>query len=146
MSKFSLGVSGIKQETAQAIEDNTTNANSAFYPGDAYAKLIEYDPSAAHDAELFNRLTNEKDHYYSYLYSALFLKEIEQQWKEAGFPISDRPEILATLFNIGFSHSNPNANPSVGGAEIEIAGKTYSFGSLAYEFYYSSELSDVFPY
>jgi hypothetical protein len=67
------------------------------------------------------------------------------QWKNAGFDISARPEILSTLYNIGFSHSKPNANPSSGGAAIEVGGVTYSFGDLAAQFYYSNELISEFP-
>jgi hypothetical protein len=37
-------------------------------------------------------------------------------------------------------------NPSVGGSTIAIKEKKYSFGALAFEFYYSGEMVDVFPY
>ena len=56
------------------------------------------------------------DHYYSYLYTALYIKEIEAQWERAGFPLTDKPDIVITLFNIGFERSNPNAAPAAGGA------------------------------
>jgi hypothetical protein len=68
------------------------------------------------------------------------------QWKKSGFDISDRPEILATLFNVGFEISVPKSNPSVGGSTIKINGKEYTFGALAYEYYYSGEMEDHFPY
>jgi len=90
------------------------------------------------------RLTDPHNHYYSYLYTALLLKEEMTQWQSAGYPIDNRPEILATLFNIGFSHSTPNADPQTGGATITINGEDYTFGSLAFSFYYSNELTD-FP-
>lgn len=54
------------------------------------------------DAERIQRLTNEKDHYYSYLYAAIYMKELMTGWKKSGFDISDRPEIVATLYNIIF--------------------------------------------
>lgn len=66
--------------------------------------------------------------------------------KNAGYPIDNRPDIIATLFNIGFSHSNPNPYPNAGGAIITVDGTQYTFGGLAYEFYYSGELLDQFPY
>ena len=59
--------------------------------------------------------------------------------------MKDKPEILATLFNIGFTHSKPKLNPEIGGAEITIGEYTYSFGRLAGEFYHSSKLADLFP-
>ena len=71
------------------------------------------------------------------------MKQIMNQWKNAGFPIDNRPDIIATLYNIGFIHSNPN--PASGGAPITVGGKTYSFGELAYNFYYSDELLNYFP-
>ena len=52
---------------------------------------------------------------------------------------------MATIYNIGFTNSKPNANPKSGGAEIEIANTKTSFGQLAYEFYYSGELLDGLP-
>ena len=44
----------------------------------------------------------------------------------------------------GFVKSEPKADPKVGGAEIEIGGQKYSFGSLVYQFYYSDELVEEF--
>jgi len=145
LSKFSLGVSGIKQDTATLIEKNAIDRHSAFYPGSGMESLIAYAENTDHDTELFNRLTDEKDHYYSYLYTALYLKEIEAQWQNAGFDIHDRPDVLVTLFNLGFSASKPNANPKVAGAPITIGGNEYSFGYLGTLFYHSDELTDVFP-
>lgn len=84
LSQFSLGVSGIKQNTAEEIETYTNEPASQFYPGPEYAALLAYASSIeSKDQELFNRLTDEKDHYYSYLYTALYLKQIEMQWKQA---------------------------------------------------------------
>ena len=73
------------------------------------------------------------------------MKELETQWQKAGFPIENRPDIIATLFNIGFGNSHPHADPQAGGAEIDIGSSTYSFGSLAGSFYVSNELIDQFP-
>lgn len=145
LSKFSLGVSGIKQETAEAIEKHAQNSTSPFYPGDTFASLITYPEGADKKQELFNRLTNEKDHYYSYLYTAIYLKEIEEQWMRAGFDVKNRPDVLVTLFNLGFDASIPKENPQVGGARITLGGQTYSFGYLGTLFYQSKELNAVFP-
>lgn len=143
LSQFSLGVSGIKQETAKKIEAYANDPTSLYFPGDEYARLIAYPPNVDHDAELYKRLTDPKNHYYSYLYTALFIKEIEAQWKNAGFPITDKPDIVATLFNIGFENSVPKANPETAGATITVGGMSYSFGSLAGSFYTSKELQSV---
>jgi hypothetical protein len=145
LSQFSLGVSGIKEETANAIERYANDPSSPFYPGAGMGGLVRYDDGADHDAELFNRLTDAKDHYYSLLYTALYIKEIEEQWKRAGFDISENPEAIATLFNVGFKASSPNANPRAAGAIIETGGRSYSYGELGGLFYRSSELAGEFP-
>jgi len=143
-SKFSWGVMGLKEETATKIENNLKDSGSVFYLGDDYTHLLDFSSSDI-NGERFNRLTDEHNHYYSYLYSAIFVKQIINQWQRAGFDISKRPEIIATLFNLGFEKSIPKIDPQVGGAEIDIGDQKYSFGGLAFQFYYSGELTDLFP-
>ena len=171
-TQFSLGIYGIKENTAKEIEKNLKNKYSPYYLGPAYENLLDYTDSSStilvdvntlepvknnstttasstillsgSDAERIKRLTNSKDHTYSYLYAALYLKEIMTAWKNAGYDISDRPEIVATVYNLGFEKSNPNANPQVGGAEIDLNGQKYSFGSIAFYFYFSDEMKDIF--
>ncbi len=145
LSQFSLGVSGIKQETARKVEEYANDPSSPFYPGAEVASLIAYAPGIAdRDAELYRRLTDDKDHYYSYLYTAVFMKEIAAQWSASGFDISDNPEAMVTLFNIGFAKSNPNPNPQAGGAPVSAGGQTYAFGQLGADFYHSDELLSLF--
>lgn len=145
-SQFSWGVLGLKQETLIQIENNLKDTESLYYLGPNYEKALDYATSTKNrDEERFLRITDEHNHYYTYLYAALLIKQIENQWENAGFGIANRPEILSTLYNIGFINSKPNSNPQVGGAEIEIADNKYSFGGLAHEFYYSDELVDVYP-
>ncbi len=141
----SLGVSGIKEDTANAIEAHANDPTSPFYPGAGSAALIAYPAGVDHDAELYNRLTDAKDHYYSLLYTALYIQEIEAQWQRAGYDISNNPGAIVTLFNIGFVGSHPNASPRAAGAAIEAGGKTYVYGQLGAEFYNSNELLDVLP-
>lgn len=144
-SQFSFGVTGIKELTAQQIEDNLKNDTSIYYLGKEYENLLDF-KTGNPTAERINRLTDFHNHFYSYMYAALFLKQMKVQWEKAGFPIDDRPEILATLFNVGYPQSVPKKNPQVGGSTIKIDEKPYSFGSIAYEFYYSGELFDLFPF
>lgn len=145
LSQFSLGVSGIKQETARNVEKYAQDPSSPFYPGPDAARLLAYNDSINQDEELYNRLTDDKDHYYSYLYTAVYLKEIMAQWQRAGFDIENNPEALVTLFNIGFENSNPNPNPQAGGASISVGGRVYAFGQLGADFFRSNELLDSFP-
>jgi hypothetical protein len=144
LSQFSLGVSGIKQQTAATIEQYANDPGSTFYPGPGMTELIKHSPSVARDTELYDRLTDAKNHYYSYLYTALYIKEVEAQWKSAGYDVSQNPAVIATLFNIGFGESHPNATPSAGGSSITTGGTTYSYGQLGADFYTSGELP-LFP-
>jgi hypothetical protein len=140
LSKFSLGVSGIKEDTAKQIEAYANDPTSPFYPGREAASLIAYKPGVDHDTELFNRLTDEHNHYYS----ALFIKEVENQWATAGFDITQKPEVTATLFNLGFDQSIPKANPVVSGSSITLAGNTYIYGELGALVYNSNEFDTIF--
>jgi hypothetical protein len=148
-TQFSWGVMGMKEATAIQVENNLKDPASPFYPGPQYEHLLDFPASAATTTSIseqrFARMTDQHQHYYNYLYAALSIKEIETQWTHAGFPINSRPDVIATLYNIGFEHSTPNANPQVGGAAIVINGVTYSFGGLAKQFYDSNLLLDVFP-
>lgn len=147
-SQFSFGVTGIKELTAKNIENYLHNPNSVYYIGPQYEHLLDFvsQDTAAVNKERIDRLTNFHNHYYSYLYAAIFLKQVKVQWEKAGYPIDDRPEILATLFNVGFPQSVPKQQPLVGGSTIMIYDKPYSFGAIAYQFYYSGELFEVFPF
>jgi len=144
-SQFSWGIMGLKPETAIAIEENLASTTSPFYLGPSFEKSLAFSTNDI-GQERFARITDEHNHYYGYLYSALYLKQITTEWQKSGFDISSRPEILATLYNIGFANSKPKTDPQVGGSELDIAGQKYSFGRLAYEFYYSGELLTDFPY
>lgn len=144
MSQFSWGVLGIKEDTATAVERNLKDTTSPYYPGSEYENLLDFKTETIAD-ERFKRITDYRNHYYSYLYAALYNKQIIAQWYKSGKDISNRPEILATLYNIGFRNSEPNDDPQTGGAEFTIEGKKYSFGRIAYNFYYSGELLDEFP-
>ncbi len=144
LSKFSLGVSGVKQETAMQIEKYANDPTSDFYPGNGIAALIAYPEGSNHDTVLFDRLTDEHNHYYSYLYTAIYIKEIESQWAKAGFDVTKQPEVPVTLFNVGFGASHPNASPRVAGSIITLGGAKYSFGQLGTLFYNSEELTDIF--
>lgn len=145
MNKMSLGVMGIKEATAIQIENHLKDKNSPYYLGEKYENLLDYPANQNINKERYSRLTDEK-HYYSYLYAAIYLKQMITQWKNAGFDISNRPEIIGTLFNVGFPQSKPNPNPKVGGSTVNIGQNKYSFGRLSYEFFYSGELAEAFPY
>ncbi|MEI7890759.1 MAG: hypothetical protein WCI36_02210 [bacterium] len=143
-NKISLGIMGIKENTAIETENHLKDKNSPYYLGPEFEHKLDFENEDDADKR-YDRLT-ENTHYFSYLYGAIYLKQMMSQWEKAGYDIKYRPEIVGTLFNVGFPQSQPNANPKVGGSQITVGESKYSFGSLAYEFYYSAELLDAFPY
>lgn len=143
-TQFSLGVTGVKEETAAQIEQHLTDQTSPFYLGTQFEHLLDYITPPTGEMRIA-RFSDQHDHYYSYLYTGLFIRQVMSQWNHAGFSIDTRPEILATLFNLGFIKSAPKADPKVGGAPITINDTVYSFGGISGEFYYSDELIDIFP-
>ncbi|MBN2884654.1 hypothetical protein JXE04_01890 [Patescibacteria group bacterium] len=145
-NKMAWGVMSIKEKMAIETEAHLHDKKSEFYLGPEYENLLNYTSTDNIAKERYDRLTNEKNHYYSYLYGALIIKQLQEQWLKHKYDLTYRPEIIATLFNIGFNNSEPKANPSVGGSTLEIEGEKYFFGSLAFEFYYSGELSETFPF
>lgn len=144
-SQFSLGVSGVKDFTAMAIERNLKDTASEYYIGKKYEHLLDFSTQVP-DTERYRRLTSYRNHFYQYLYPALYLKQVQTQWKKANFDVSNRPEILTTLYNVGFISSTPKADPKVGGSRITIHNKVYTFGGIGFDFYYSGELAEEFPY
>lgn len=145
-SQFSWGVMGMKEETAIAVENHLKDSSSPYYLGMWYEHALDFGATTTDKKSArYYRMIDQHDHYWSYLYAGLFMKQIMSQWGHAGFPIDSEVGIISTLYNIGFSHSEPKANPQVGGAAIEVGATTYSFGGLSEDFYQSDLLIDIFP-
>jgi hypothetical protein len=144
-NKMAWGVMSIKETAAIKAEQNLKDKKSDFYLGTGYEDILNFKTDNP-NKERYDKLTDESSHYYSYLYGGVIIKQVISQWEKAGYDISNRPEILATLFNIGIQNSKPKNNPQVGGSKITIGDDAYVFGSLAYEFYYSGDLMTEFPY
>ena len=144
-SQFSYGVNGIKDFTAMAVEEHLKDPTSEYYMGKAYEHLLDF-TTEDHTTERYNRLVDYRNHLYSYLYTGCILHQTMLQWRRAGYDISDRPDVLFTLFNVGFSQSVPKPNPVPGGSHIDVGDRTYTFGALGFDFYYSGEMADIFPF
>ena len=149
----SYGVTGIKEHTAKNIEFHLTHPESEYYLGKDYEHILDYNDGHSWGNNLndsmsvrVKRLVQTKNHYYSYLYAGAFVHQIKRQWERAGYPIDDRPEILASLFNLGYTKSKPKKNPAVGGANFRVRDTEYTFGAIAFEFYFSGELAEYFPF
>lgn len=144
-SQFSYGVNGIKDFTAEAVEQHLQDPTSEYYMGPAYEHLLDFETDD-HVTERYNRLVDYRNHLYSYIYTGCILHQTMLQWRRAGYDISDRPDILFTLFNVGFSQSEPKANPVAGGSHIKVGERDYTFGAIGFDFYYSGELAEAFPF
>jgi hypothetical protein len=146
-SQFSYGVNGIKISTAKTIEEHLKDPTSPFYMGKRYEHLLDYTVEGqAQEDERYNRLVDYRNHLYSYLYTACILHQTKMQWERAGYDISDRPDILFTLFNVGFAQSVPKPDPVCGGSHIKVRDRVYTFGAIGFDFYYSGELAEEFPF
>jgi hypothetical protein len=146
LSQFSFGIGGLKPETVARIDQNLKSPESVFYLGKNMENIITYESGANPETVRFERITDTKNTYYSYLYAGLFMRQVIAQWGKSGHDISKNPGVLATLYNLGFNRSIPKSDPQPGGAPIVVNGQQYTFGDLAHEFYYSGELVDIFPY
>ncbi len=144
-SQFSYGVNGVKEFTAIAVEQHLKDTASPFYMGKRYENILDFETDD-HTMERYNRLVDYRNHLYSYIYTGCILYQTMLQWRRAGYDISDRPDILFTLFNVGFSQSVPKPDPRTGGSHITVNDQIYTFGAIGFDFYYSGELSQVFPY
>lgn len=145
LSKISYGIAGIKPKTAEFIEEHLKDFSSPFYLGPQMENILDYPNGVDIAKERMYRITNVDNPYYPYLYVGLYLRQIIAQWEKNGYDINNRPEVLTTLYNLGFPRSVPKSNPQAGGAVIQIGDIDYTFGDLGYEFYYSEELIDIFP-
>jgi hypothetical protein len=132
LSNVSVGVTGIKPESLDRL---LPFCDSLDRP------LIDSVP-----VEAIRRRLQEPDHAWSYLYAALYMKCILRQWGEAGVDLSQRPEILMTIYNLGVNRCPPRPEPLAGGAVFKIDGVEYSFGSFAREFYWSGLLYPQLPF
>ena len=144
-SQFSYGVNGIKDFTAEAVEEHLKDSTSEYYMGPAFEHLLDFE-SDDHVTERYNRLVDYRNHLYSYIYTGCILHQTMLQWRRAGYDISDRPDLLFTLFNVGFDQSVPKPNPVPGGSHITVGDREYTFGAIGFDFYYSGELATAFPF
>ncbi len=145
-SQFSYGVNGIKDFTAEAVEEHLKDPTSEYYMGPAYEHLLDYPDGANVVEERYKRLVDYGSHLYSYIYTGCILHQTMLQWRRAGYDISDRPDLLFTLFNVGFSQSVPKPDPMPGGSHIKVGDSEYTFGAIGFDFYYSGELARLFPF
>jgi hypothetical protein len=129
----SIGIAQVKVSTANWIERQIHNPNSAYYLGEEFERLI---PNFSSREETINNLS---DSVLNLTYASAYISMIIKRWKNSGFDISDKIEIVATLYNLGSMKRNgaerlPHNNPSPN-----------EYGIAALYFYESDLLISVFP-
>jgi len=98
---MTYGIGGFHPDTAERVEQYTQDSNSPFYAGDGMASLVAIQVLKIPKTQYSSETIDSKDHYYSYLYVALFIKEITNQWARQGC-ITNRPDVIVTLYNNWF--------------------------------------------
>jgi hypothetical protein len=107
----SIGFCQVKMKTAYWIECQLADSSSEFYPGKKYENIL---PVSQSPQEIIDKLMDDRT---NLLYAAAYMKIIQSYWKNKGFAIDDRVDIIATIFSYGvFSRSTgeplkPNADP-----------------------------------
>ena len=124
----SIGFCQIKIKTAYWIENQLSDITSVYYPGNNYQRIISISESKI---EIIKKLENDT---INILYAAAYLRIIISRWMKEDIFISDRPDILGTLYSPGLFYSDgserfPNNKPKsndFGKRVIEIYKKLYS--------------------
>ncbi len=106
----SIGFCQIKLKTAYFIERQFHDTNSVYFPGEHYQPLLKISQTPK---ELIEKLVNDRT---NILYAAAYLHLMQTRWKNAGFLIDGRPDILGTLYSTGLYNNDgterqPNPNP-----------------------------------
>lgn len=129
----SIGMGQVKVETAQWIETALRDSASMYFLGDSLGRVF---PLSESRQETVDRLA---DPGWNAWYVAANLAMILKRWSEAGFPLLDKTDVLATLYSTGVvrdgvekkkPHSRPIPN---------------QFGRIASQFFHSDILSELFP-
>ena len=120
----SIGFCQIKMKTAYWIEVQLSDSTSKFYLGKMYSKILSVSKSPA---EIITKLQNDS---LNVIYAAAYLKIILNFWEKSGYLISNRPDIIGTLYSTGLYSSNgtirkPNSTP-----------KSNNFGKLTLDAFY----------
>ncbi len=133
MSKQSFGIGGMKLDTAEKLEQRLA-ANKP----DLYAQYFAYDDPNNISQQRLARLTDGKTYYYQVLYTAWVLYEYISGRQQEWYNLKDKPWLIATMYNIGYSE--PHANADIGWSFMNIEWEKYSFWWLAMLIYYYLEI------
>ena len=106
------------------VEANLKDSTSLFYMGPAYEHLLDFETDNPTEERL-NRLLSERNHFYSYLYTACILKQTMWQWKRSGYDISGTVteiyDFLRLLYaRVSTAYSYHTGEPMVRYTETQI--------------------------
>jgi len=106
----SIGFCQVKIKTAYWIEIQLSDTNSIYYCGKKYRHIIKVSLTPE---EIITKLNNDS---LNILYAAAYIKIMVNRWLKAGFPISNKPVIIGTLYSTGLFHIDgterkPNLKP-----------------------------------
>ncbi len=129
----SMGLAQIRIATAKWIFDTVPDSNSNYFLGLKYYKLL---PKYEKREDIVKFLENDST---NCILAAFHLRQIIERWKKAQFDISNRPEIIATLYSYGLFDRDD-------GTEIVPHEKPRSnlFGKIAADFFYSKKMRGIF--
>ena len=135
MTQSSYGIGGMKLATAQKLETRLAASNPSLYT--QYLAYATGDATSIASTR-FWRLTNTQDYRRQIYYTTALLYQYSSERSAAGYPITDKPGILTTLYNIG--DRTPVPSPTIGGSSLNIQGQSYSFGGLGMYLTYFQEM------
>jgi len=127
----SIGLAQIRIATAKWILDTVPDSNSYYFLGPKYYKLL---PKYEKREDIVKFLENDST---NCILAAFHLRQIIERWKKAKFDISNRPDIIATLYSYGLFNRKD-------GGEIVPHAKPRSnlFGKIAADFFYSEKIKE----
>jgi hypothetical protein len=103
----SVGLGQVKMSTAKFIEDQGY-INKADETEGAWHVPLVGDVHGSTRMAREKRLENDKINTY---YVAAYLKYFQDKWMDAFPEITQRPDILGTLYNLGHQTTHPNSDP-----------------------------------
>ncbi len=106
----SIGFCQVKVKTAYFIEKNLNDPQREYFLDDSYINIVTLSKSVD---EIIQKLKNDST---NIIYAAAYIKMFTEFWKKEGFNISNKPEIVGTLYSTGLYASNgelrkPNKSP-----------------------------------
>lgn len=123
----SVGLMQMKESTASSLQEIIRNSS----PNSPVSRPDFIRDYGCFQLVKYSQNLHQPDH--SANLAACMLRMLCEQWRLAGYPIDDRPEILATLYNLGGEKSHPKPNP-----------RPNDFGRRVGKFMQSEECRELF--